>query len=287
MARSSVVEIRDEVFRHRAKPSLGFEVFRLSRLHRAQAFELPRRAAYHTIYVGLRGAGRLLVDFQPVVVGTNHLTFVPSGRVQQLVPDPAVDAWVLMFTPEFMLSGASSPDPLATAATLSPPWGRAALAIPPREMRELIELAEQLHAEHARPLDQLQPWILMGLLRSLVLHAERRVDRATPIHAALRRFLAILERDHTAVRSVDHYARHVGISARRLAELVHAHTGKSTKQVIADRVVLEQKRLLAYTELSVKELAARTGFGEPTNLVKFFRRHVGITPLEFRGRHHR
>ena len=50
-----------------------------------------------------------------------------------------------------------------------------------------------------------------------------------------------------------------------------------------DRVVLEQKRLLAHTDVSVKELAARTGFAEPTNLIKFFRQRTGQTPLEFRA----
>jgi AraC-like DNA-binding protein len=61
-----------------------------------------------------------------------------------------------------------------------------------------------------------------------------------------------------------------------------AFCGKSTKQLIDERVVVEQKRLLVHTEISVKELAERTGFDEPTNLVKFFRHHTGQTPTEFR-----
>jgi AraC-like DNA-binding protein len=165
--------------------------------------------------------------------------------------------------------------------------------MPPDEARELVALAEQLDAEHARPFDDVQAWLLAALLRVLVLRAERLVARlgcAAPLPAPatpLGRFFTILERDHATSRSVAHYARAAGISARRLAELVFGHAGKSTKQVIDERVILEQKRLLVHTELSVKELAARTGFAEPTNLVKFFRHHVGATPLEFRDRHRR
>jgi AraC-like DNA-binding protein len=121
----------------------------------------------------------------------------------------------------------------------------------------------------------------------VVLRAERLVGRAPPVPAPLQRFFTILERDHAATRSVAHYARRAGISVRRLAELVSAHAGKSTKQVIDDRVILEQKRLLVHTDLSVKELAARTGFAEPTNLVKFFRHHAQTTPLAFRTEHRR
>ncbi|HEX7836667.1 MAG TPA: helix-turn-helix domain-containing protein [Kofleriaceae bacterium] len=289
--------IRSLPFRHNEKPALGFEIFRLSELYdRAaerrldHALETPQRPEFHTIYVGLRGKGRLIVDFTPASLGAGYLTFVARGRVQQFVPDRAVDAWMLLFAPEFMLAGGDSPDPLALPAILAPAWAPPAIAMPPAEARELVALAGALDAEHARPIDDLQPWLLAALLRVLILRAERLVlelRRPVPLPAPLQRFFTILERDHQAVRSVAHYARAAGISGRRLGELVHEHAGKSTKQVIDERVILEQKRLLVHTELSVKELAAKTGFAEPTNLVKFFRHHVGTTPLAFRERHRR
>jgi AraC-like DNA-binding protein len=286
--------IRSLPFRHNEKPALGFEMFRLSELYdRAaarrldHALETPQRPEFHTIYVGLRGKGRLIVDFTPAPLGAGYLTFVARGRVQQFVPDRAVDAWMLLFAPEFVLAGGDAPDPLALPTILAPAWANPAIAMPPAEARELVALADALDAEHARPIDELQPWLLAALLRALMLRAERLGPRAVPLPASLQRFFTILERDHQAARSVAHYARAAGISERRLAELVHAYAGKSTKQVIDERVILEQKRLLVHTELSVKELAARTGFAEPTNLVKFFRHHVGVTPLAFRDRHRR
>lgn len=294
MARALAATIRSLPFRHSDKPALGFEIFRLSQLFERAAqrrldheLETPQRPEFHTIYVGLRGKGQLIVDFTPVPLGAHHLTFVARGRVQQFVPERTVDAWMLLFAPEFLLAGGDAPDPLAMPATLAPSWAMPSIAVLPGEALELVALADQLEREHARPLDDLQPWLLTALLRVLVLRAERLVDRAASVPAPLQRFFTILERDHATTRSVDHYARRAGISARRLAELVHAHAGKSTKQVVDDRVVLEQKRLLVHTDLSVKELAARTGFAEPTNLVKFFRHHVGATPLEFRDRHRR
>lgn len=286
--------IRSLPFRHNLKPALGFEIFLLSELYdragRRQLdhlLETPQRPEFHTVYVGLRGRGQLVVDFTPVPLGAGYLTFVARGRVQQFAPDRAVDAWMLLFAPEFLLAGGDSPDPLASAATLSPSWPSPAIAVAPGEARELIALAETLAAEHARPLDELQPWLLSALVRVLVLRGERLIDRGRPLSAPLQRFLTILERDHATTRSVAHYARKAAISVRRLAELCRDHAGKSTKQVIDDRVILEQKRLLVHSDLSVKELAARTGFAEPTNLVKFFRHHVGATPLEFRERHRR
>jgi AraC family transcriptional activator of pobA len=284
----SGASIRSLPFRHNRKAGLGFEIFKLSALYEradrrilGHALETPQRPEFHTIYVGLRGEGELIVDFTSVPIGDGYLTFVARGRVQQFVPDRSVDAWMLVFAPEF-LEIPGTGDPLVMPSVLWPLQTVPSLQLDPFTHHEVITLAEQLDVEHEREADVYQPWILTSLLRALILHAERISAWQAPV-SSLGRFFTILERDHATTRSVTHYARESGISVRRLAEILVAETGRTTKEVIDDRVVLEQKRLLAHTGITVKELAARTGFDEPTNLVKFFKHHTGQTPLEFRA----
>lgn len=109
-------------FRHPAKPGLGFEIFRFSELlerfarHRVDhAPDAPQRPEFHTIYVGLRGTGHVIVDFTPVPIGAHRLTFVARGRVQQFVAGDDGDAWMLLWSPEFLLAGGDAPW-LATSA---------------------------------------------------------------------------------------------------------------------------------------------------------------------------
>jgi AraC-like DNA-binding protein len=269
--------IRSLPFRHGAKPHLGFEIFRLGDLFdRADrkaldhALETPQRPEFHTVYVGTQGRGKLVVDFTPVPLGAGHVTVVARGRVQQFVVDRKVDAWMLLFAPERV----------GPHAVLSPTWAEPALALRDKAIDALVAA---MVTEHARSSDAQQPAILDALLRALLLHCDRALG-ASPAPVGLERFFTILERDFARTRSVAHYAKEAGISKRRLGELLAARTGKSTKQVVDERVVLECKRLLAHTEISVKELAAKVGFDEPTNLVKFFRHHTELTPLEFRAR---
>lgn len=142
-----------------------------------------------------------------------------------------------------------------------------------------------LAAEYKRPLDAVQPALLSSMLRAVLLGAERVALHSTePIPAELARFFETLERDAFTIRSVDHYARACGLSRRRLGEILLEHTGRSTKQTVDEQFVLETKRLLAHTDLSVTQLSNRAGFSEPTNFVKFFRHHTGETPLTFRAR---
>lgn len=284
--------IRDLPFRHNDKPGLGFEIFRLSSLYARAAqrridhpLETPQRPEFHTLYLGISGRGRMIVDFTDVPLGARTLTFVARGRVQAFVPSRGVDAWMVLFAPEFLATSPGSADPLAASQLFSPLSTVPSLTAPAGEHQALLALAAQLDAEHARPLDPVQPWLLSALLRALLLRVVRLEGVRPPPPPALAAFLTTLERDHTTTRSVTHYAKAAGVSVRRLAEILVAETGKSTKLVIDERVALEIKRLLVHTGLSVKELAAQTGFVEPTNFVKFFRHHTGTTPLAFRRAH--
>jgi AraC-like DNA-binding protein len=271
--------IRELPFRHNQKPRLGFEIFKLSELFARQPeadLVAPKRLDFHIICIGLRGRGANVVDFEQVPLGAGHMTVVARGRVHNFLPKPGVDAWLLLARPEVVTG---------TFALLDPMWKPPALELPRVDSDELLGLCEQLVAEQARPLDAIQPKLMEALLSAVLLHGERLVHAATahqPVAPSLQRFFTILETDCLRTREVAHYAKKAGISVRQLSELLVAHTGKSTKRVVDDRVVLEQKRLLAHTDVSVKELAERTGFAEATNMVKFFRHHTGTTPQAFR-----
>ena len=280
MARRTAIP--DLAFRHNTKPTLGVEILRLADLFaRERAGELPaplttpQRPQFTNILVGLTGKGTMTIDFTPVPIGAGHITVFARGRIQTFQPAKGLDAWLIAFSSEFL---DLSPPPRA----LSVDWARPSIAPRGTDHRELLELAAQLAAEHGRPLDAAQPAVLVSLLRALVLRIDRYVQSGDVPPSELQRFFTILERDCLTTRQVVHYAKASGFSARRLGELLHAHTGRSTKQVIDERVILEHKRLLAHTEISIKELAERTNFAEPTNLIKFFRHHTGTTPREFR-----
>ena len=277
--------IRDLAFRHNTKPGLGIEILRLADLFARdregslpESLALPQRPQFDMVLVGLTGKGTMTIDFTPVPLGAGHVVVFAKNRVQQFVPARGLDAWLIVFSPEFLMLG-SDVDPLRV---LSVGWTRPAITPSEVDHREILALADQLASEHARPLDAVQPALLSALLRALLLRLERYVREDELPPAPLQRFFTILERDCLRTRSVAHFAKAAAISSRRLGELLLEHTGRSTKTVIDERVVLEHKRLLAHTEISVKELADRTGFEEPTNLVKFFRHHTGMTPLEFR-----
>lgn len=59
-------------------------------------------------------------------------------------------------------------------------------------------------------------------------------------------------------------------------------TGKTPHNLIAERILLEAKRLLTYSDLSIAEIADYLGYSEPTHFGRFFRRYLGLSPHTWR-----
>lgn len=277
-------------FRSSVRPGLGFEVMRFSQLRRrtlSHPLDGLTRPRFHLVGACLTGRSRHRVDFERCLVRAHDLFFVAPGRVQAFDPTPGLELALLLFTPEFLQLSADPRlvDPLRGARVLSPFWKTPVLHVPKTVWPDVHGLMGQLEREYARPADDVQTAVLSSLLRALLLQLERLVtnaEGASTAPPALELFRQSLEQGLETSRSVEHYARLAKVTPRALNRLTLRHLGAGAKETIDARVVLELKRLLAYSDLSVKELSARFAFDEPTNLVKFFKLHVGTTPQRFR-----
>jgi AraC-like DNA-binding protein len=99
------------------------------------------------------------------------------------------------------------------------------------------------------------------------------------------RFRTELERSYAGTRRAEDYARRLGYTVKTLTRACLAATGQPVKQVIDARVALEAQRLPAHTDTPVALIARRLGFSEATNFGKFFARHAGSAPGDFRRAH--
>jgi AraC family transcriptional activator of pobA len=99
-----------------------------------------------------------------------------------------------------------------------------------------------------------------------------------------RRFANLLERDFAAHHDAAHYAEALGVPPAALSRALGEVTGRSTKELVTDRVMLEAKRLLRFTDLSVGEVAHRAGFADNLYFSRAFKRHSGEAPVAYRER---
>jgi AraC family transcriptional regulator, transcriptional activator of pobA len=99
----------------------------------------------------------------------------------------------------------------------------------------------------------------------------------------IRQFNLMLENHYRQQHQVQFYANQLHKSPKTLANLFGLYNHHSPLAVIQERVILEAKRLLIYTNKPVKEIASYLGFEDTAYFSNFFKRHISCSPMEFRN----
>ena len=169
---------------------------------------------------------------------------------------------------------------------------RQSIHVPPDRIGGDLEECKDLFASLAREFAQSRP----GRAEALNAHAlllalwflrHDAGDRSGPRQAALRdtlvrRYRVLLEQNFRSQRPVQFYAQALGITADHLSRSCRATTGEGALDLMHDRVVLEARRLLAYTQGPVTEVARELGFEDPGHFSRFFSKAVGQAPTAYR-----
>lgn len=98
------------------------------------------------------------------------------------------------------------------------------------------------------------------------------------------KFRALVDLHFRKHHSVEFYAVALGTSTKRLTTGVSKSLGKSAGACIQERCLLEAKRLLAYSDLNIAEIAYGIGYDDPNYFARFFKQREGLTPGKFRER---
>lgn len=95
-------------------------------------------------------------------------------------------------------------------------------------------------------------------------------------------FLATIETHYTTQHQIQFYAKELACSPTSLDLACQINAQKSAKQLIFERLLLENKRILVHSNLTVHEIGEQIGFHDSTHFGKFFKQYQGITAQQFR-----
>lgn len=96
------------------------------------------------------------------------------------------------------------------------------------------------------------------------------------------RFMDLLEENYRQEHSVAFYADRMHLTPKYLSASVKTALGKSAMNCIADRLLVQARKMLAQPGLTISEVCYELGFQSPSAFGKFFRTHMGIGPREWR-----
>lgn len=123
---------------------------------------------------------------------------------------------------------------------------------------------------------------LIGLLVSKSVEGVFKDFEMYHSNPIISRFLNLIDEHFKEERSVSFYADKLNISPNYLNIVCKKNLKASASSLVQDRILLEAKRLLKVSEMSVKDIVYDLGFYDHASFSKFFKAQTGMTPSQFK-----
>ena len=236
----------------------------------------------YTMILVTKGCGSADIDFHTVPMSQGQLGIIAPGQIHSNINIKECELWMLRMSPEMMdddyryqldeYSMRGNPVLLTEDTTTI--------------LCEALEFLSKLMAS----MNDRQPMksvlfnmlnVILGIITPTILNG-RPVPRIRSTEITVK-FKQMLPKFVRQQKRPSFYADALYISGVYLNEVVKKTTGITPSEWINIAIMLEAKRLLRVTTLTVKEIAHELGFEDHAYFSRFFKKNTNMTPLEFRN----
>ncbi|MFD2244722.1 helix-turn-helix domain-containing protein [Pontibacter ruber] len=250
----------------------------------------PHKHNFFIVLIITQGTGIHTVDFKEYQVEPNTVFFMAPGQVHSWQLSDDTDGFILFFTPEFYLLTYPHKKlfsfPFFNGLLHSPVL---TFGIPERDL--LLGLVGSMQHEFIQQQllkeDVLRDYLdilLISLTRMYRLHYKEEFFAVSSL-SQLQLLENLIDRYYKEHKPVSFYAEELNLTAKQLNEISKRSTGKTPTELIQERLVLEAQRLLVHSDLTVSQVAMELGYFDNAYFFRFFKKHVGKTPEQFRNTH--
>lgn len=274
---------------------VGFELYTMPEFFaqlRGMETDVPHLHGFYEIIWFQEGSGVHYVDFTEYPVCPGAVFFISPGQIHSFDASHDQKGVVLKICAE-LLNDANSDESVYLRYNVFNAFDHLPYCkVAEGEQQGLMGIVEQMRCElqqegslgHKDYLRALVRMFIIRVQRSNTASGTQLLDPLRPSHKAFLEFRQLLEQHYASVHTVKEYATMLHITPKTLTQYVTECSAHTPLEIINNRVALEAKRLLRYSVLSIKEIAFRLGFEDPSYFVKFFKRLAGQSPADYRER---
>jgi AraC-like DNA-binding protein len=248
----------------------------------------PHRHNYYEILFFIKGSGKHEIDFQLLSIEPNSIHFLSPGQVHLITRSEDYHGYEIVFSRDFYLLDLRDKEILLNLPYFNNYHSEPILNLNKNEFKELLALIQDIRLEFELKRviseDIIRSYLHIFLMKckyyfNLQNTKEFQVDTDLSL---LSKFKSLVEKNYISFQSVKEYAEMMCISPIVLNNKIKKSGGINASDIIIDRIILEAKRLLLFTDLSNKEIAFRLNYDDPSYFSRIFRKKTNFTPTEFR-----
>jgi AraC-like DNA-binding protein/mannose-6-phosphate isomerase-like protein (cupin superfamily) len=249
----------------------------------------PHRHDFFEVLYLSKGSGFHIIDGNKYEIQPPCVFFMSPGQAHKIEFSNDIEGYIFIFTSEFYLINQTNQNRLIefpfffTIRQENRP-----LMLESKQDFEFLETLfrkgiTEIEKGEKFSVDLLRSVLDLILTSCTVLYkSDENLLPKGKGNMVVKKFLQLVEENYQNNLTVNEYADKLAITPNHLTQTVNQLTGKTSSQIIKAKQVLEIKRLLVHTNLSVTEIAGRLNFPDQSYFTRFFKRVTGISPLQYR-----
>ena len=282
--------IPDAAFHKESELQIEFQLTTIHKLYKRNldhSLEKPHRLGFNAIIFITEGKGVHTIDFVPYSYTKGSVFFIAKEQVHSFKVNPNSDGYILAFTDSFLNRLVVNNELNILYEIFDYIYHPVKVQLEDKLYEDVVKLFEVIDIEFSIELDTFKELILRSLFQAVTFKlARKRVSKELPLLSkdkSLYLKFKQLSLRHNYTIHVNDYAKKLNVSSKTLTNMLNEYLGKSTKKYLDEQLILQIKRLLLDENMNIEKISDKLHFDEPTNMVKFFKRHEQITPLQFKN----
>ncbi len=159
-----------------------------------------------------------------------------------------------------------------------------------KEEQDKFQTLFSVFRDELNTIDDIQGEMLRMLLKRLIIKCTRLAKKQyvpgkleEHERDLIRNFNILVEKHYKEKKQVSDYARMLNKAPKTLSNIFSSADHKSPLKVIHNRILLEAKRYLLFSDMILKEIAYEIGFDDQSQFSRFFKNETGLAPSDFRN----
>src|SRR5690554_6864351 len=264
----------------------NFDIYAIERLEPSARRCMPpyRQGFYHIGLLSYVGDSKWNINTDWLTMEEFPIWFVGPGQVFSWIRDEKMAGFNIMFKKEFLIHVVQN---LVEDFPFLKMSENKVLMLTKEEHQSLLFDAQRMNSVFDNP-HPYQEKMLEGMLVSFLYFCKAVHERhkstenhLTRAQMITQQFEILVDKRYVDTKNVGDYADELNITPNYLTTTIKKVTGKSAKDVIQERLLLESKSLLKYSGMNISEIAYSLNFQEATHFTRFFKKMSGTTPNKF------
>lgn len=248
----------------------------------------PHSHDCYLIVIITQGAGSHTIDGEHFKIEAPCIFLLIPGQIHSFEFTKTIQGFAVYFTMDFYLHYARERhfDKIPFFRTAQP---QSFVKTDAESMKFISVLLEEMLKELTLDLKAKEE-VLRNFLDILLIRINRLWSHQKLIPGKItsvvqiRRLLRLIETHYKKIKTPGEYARLMNLTPNHLNTMCRQSLRRTVTELIHDRIILEAKRLLAYTDWGVKKIADHIGFKDSSYFLRLFKKKMGMTPDQFRSK---